>query len=54
MHDFKVGIGYDDDIEAAFTIIKEVISTQTGVQATPEPVYFVEELGDSAVIVCCR
>lgn len=54
MHDFKVGIGYDDDIEAAFAIIKDVISTQSGVQATPEPVYFVDELGDSAVNVCCR
>lgn len=54
MHDFKVGIGYDDNIEAAFSIIRDVILPQVGVQSTPAPVYFVDELGDSAVVVCCR
>lgn len=54
MHDFKVGIGYDDDIEAAFSIIKDVITAQEGVQSSPPPAYFVDELGDSAVVICCR
>lgn len=51
MHDFKVGIGYEDDIDQAFTIMKKVIEDQKGVLSTPAPAYFVSQLGDNAVVL---
>jgi len=54
MHDFKVGIAYEDDIDKAISILKEVVNAQDSVLKAPEPNYFVAELGDSAVILCCR
>ncbi|WP_139975934.1 mechanosensitive ion channel domain-containing protein [Ochrobactrum sp. CGA5] len=54
MHDFKVGIGYEDDIGQALSIIQEIVEAQKGVLAKPEPVYFVSELADSSVVLCCR
>ncbi|KAB0538990.1 mechanosensitive ion channel [Pseudochrobactrum algeriensis] len=54
MHDFKVGIGYEDDVQKAFTILKTIISEQKGVLKTPEPIYFVSQLADSSVVISCR
>lgn len=54
MHDFKVGIGYEDDVQKAFGIIKTIITEQEGVLTTPEPIYFVSQLADSSVIISCR
>jgi small conductance mechanosensitive channel len=54
MHDFKVGIGYEDDVQKAFGIIRDIISDQKGVLKTPEPVYYVSQLADSSVMISCR
>ena len=54
MHDFKVGIGYEDDVQKAFGIIKKIITDQKGVLSTPEPIYFVSQLADSSVVISCR
>ncbi|GAA5617524.1 mechanosensitive ion channel family protein [Brucella anthropi] len=51
MHEFKVGIGYEDNIDQAFAIIKKVVEDQKGVLSTPAPAYFVSQLGDSAVVL---
>ncbi|MEN5279337.1 mechanosensitive ion channel domain-containing protein [Brucella sp. TWI432] len=54
MHDFKVRIGYDDNIDNAFSIIQKIVLSQEGVLQEPKPTFFVDELGDSAVILCYR
>ena len=54
MHDFKVGIGYEDDVQKAFSILKTIIADQKGVVKTPEPVFFVSQLADSSVVISCR
>lgn len=54
MHDFKVGIAYEDDIEQALSILKDIVASQNSVLPKPEPLYFVSELGDNAVVLCCR
>lgn len=51
MHEFTVGIGYEDNIDQAFAIIKKVVEDQKGVLSTPAPAYFVSQLGDSAVVL---
>ncbi len=51
MHEFKVGIGYEDNIDQAFAIIKKIVEDQKGVLSTPAPAYFVSQLGDSAVVL---
>ncbi|RFB75705.1 mechanosensitive ion channel family protein [Methylovirgula sp. 4M-Z18] len=52
MHDFKVSIAYDDDIEKAFAIIKDIVDAQRGVLTTPAPVHFVSALNENAVVLC--
>ncbi len=54
MHDFKIGIGYEDNIQDAMRILKTVIVEQKEVLTNPAPTLFVAELADSAVIICCR
>lgn len=54
MHDFKVGIGYEDDVQKAISILKDIITSQENVVHDPEPLYFVSELADSAVVISCR
>ena len=54
MHDFKVSIGYDDSIDDAFKIIENIVSSQVGVRADPKAAFFVDEFGDSAIILCYR
>lgn len=54
MHDFTVGIGYGDDIDKALEILLDLARNEERVLATPEPIAFVSELGDSAVILSLR
>jgi len=53
-HDYTVGIAYGDDIDKAFALIRGVIGAEPDVLPDPEPLFFVAELADSAVILACR
>ena len=47
--DMVVGIGYDDDIDKARSVMAEVIAQDSRILKTPEPQISVSELGDSSV-----
>jgi small conductance mechanosensitive channel len=47
--DLVFGISYDDDIEKAETILREVVDAHDAVLDDPEPLIKVHELGDSSV-----
>ncbi|KAA6405618.1 mechanosensitive ion channel family protein [Candidatus Tokpelaia sp.] len=53
-HDYTVGIDYGNDINKAFALIRGVIAAEPDVLPNPEPLFFVSELADSAVILACR
>jgi len=48
------GIGYDDDIEQAKSIINAEITADARVLKDPEPFVHVIELGESSVNIACR
>lgn len=48
---YDVGISYDSDIELARETITRLLDEDPMVLAEPEPVVYVEELGDSAVVL---
>ena len=52
--DMVVGIGYDDDIEKAKTIIADVLNSDNRVLSSPEYVIAVGELADSSVNIYVR
>jgi len=52
--DFVFGIGYDDDIDKARSIIRGLIDADSRVDQDPEPVIVLSELGDSAVNLTVR
>ena len=52
--DMTFGIGYEDDIEKAQTILEEIIGSHEKVLRDPEPVVRLHELGDSSVNFICR
>ncbi len=52
--DFSFGIGYDDDIDKARSIIKEVIKSDKRIFTDPEPFVAVKELADSSVNFAVR
>lgn len=45
----SVGVGYEDDAHKATQIIQEALKSLDGILSDPEPISFVESLGDSAV-----
>lgn len=47
--DLSVGIAYEDDIDAAMTVIMDTISADARVHGDPEPMTAVSELADSSV-----
>lgn len=53
-HDYTVGIGYEDDINKAFALIKEVIAAQPDALKSPAPSFFVSDLADSSVVLAAR
>ena len=54
MVDLKFGVGYDDDIEAGKQALLAMASSDARAEADPAPLIFVDELGDSAVILRLR
>lgn len=48
------GIRYSDDADNAISIIKDLIDKEPFALLNPEPAVFVNELGDSAVIIVVR
>lgn len=53
-HDLVVGIGYEDDIEKAQSVLMQLARSDERVLSDPEPWAYVSELGDSAVAVTLR
>jgi small conductance mechanosensitive channel len=54
MHDFKVGIAYEDDIDQALAILLDLATKDERVLKDPPPSAFVMDLGDNAVILALR
>lgn len=52
--DITVGIGYDDDMDAAMETFRKVIAEEDRIHAVPEPFVAITNLGDSAVDVTMR
>lgn len=52
--DMEIGISYDDDIDRAMRIIKEILDNEERVLQEPEPLIAVGSLGDSAVTIRVR
>ena len=52
--DMVFGIGYDDDIRKAQSILQEILASHELVLNDPEPVVRVHNLGDSSVDFVCR
>lgn len=52
--DLVIGIGYDDNIDAAIAEIGHVIEADERAMTEPEPAIFVSELADSSVNIVAR
>lgn len=52
--DLKIGISYEADIRRAKEVLLAVVSADQGVLQDQEKRVFVDELGDSSVILCLR
>lgn len=52
--DMQFGISYDDDMDKAMKVIKEVLDADERVLEEPEPMLAVSELGDNAVGIIAR
>lgn len=52
--DFSLGIGYEDDINKAFSAIRSVIEAESRTHKDPEPLIVVGELADSSVNLTIR
>jgi small-conductance mechanosensitive channel len=52
--DYDIGIRYSDDADKAVALIKDFLDAQPMVLKSPDPLVFVSELGDSAVMIALR
>ncbi len=52
--DLVIGIGYDDDMDSAIELIRDVLDKEERILDEPEPMIVVGELGDSAVNLYVR
>jgi len=52
--DIKVGIAYDDDVDAALEFLKNLVASDERVLKDPEPMSFVANLGESSVDLMAR
>lgn len=52
--DLKISISYGDNIDVARNVILEILSSDTRILQKPEPVVFMDSLGDSAVVLNVR
>ena len=47
--EYRIGISYDSDIDRAVAVVRRVLDEHPLVLAEPEPIIYVDNLGDSAV-----
>ncbi len=52
--DYKIGISYRDDADRAIMIIRDIIEHEPLALKNPEPLVFVDKLGDSSVDLLIR
>ncbi|MFC1819807.1 mechanosensitive ion channel family protein [Thermodesulfobacteriota bacterium] len=52
--DYTVGIRYNDDADKAIQIIKDLINEHPITLVNPEPIVYVDNLGDNAVNISVR
>lgn len=52
--DIKVGISYDDDVDAALDFLRNLVASDPRVLKDPEPMSFVATLGESSVDLTAR
>ncbi|RNC84383.1 MAG: mechanosensitive ion channel family protein [Balneola sp.] len=52
--DWTFGIGYGDDVDKAYEVLKRLISQDERIQSDPEPFMAVSELADSSVNIVVR
>lgn len=52
--DLKFGVAYDDDVAKGKKVLLDMALSEEMVNKTPEPYVFVDELGDSAVVLRLR
>ena len=52
--DIKVGIAYNDDVDAALDFLKNLVASDERVLKDPEPMSFVANLGESSVDLTAR
>ena len=52
--DMIFGIGYQDDMDKAQTILEDIVASHEAILKDPEPVIKVNELADSSVNYICR
>lgn len=52
--DFLLGVGYGDDIDKAFKVIKDIVDADSRCHKEPEPQIVVGNLGDSSVDIIVR
>ncbi len=54
MHDFKVRIAYEDDIDKALGIMLDLVNKDRRVLKDPAPTAYVDTFGDSSVVLTLR
>ncbi len=52
--DFVFGVSYSDDLDKAMALIRAEVDKDARINADPEPVIAVDNLGDSSVDIICR
>lgn len=52
--DLKVGISYDSDMAKARTAMLKLAKADKRVMSNPDPIVYIDELGDSAVVMLLR
>ena len=52
--DMEFGIGYDDDIDKALTLLEKIVAAHPTVLKGPEPTIRMNALADSSVDFICR
>jgi small conductance mechanosensitive channel len=52
--DLQFGIGYDDDVDRALQILREIVGSHPKVLKTPEPTIRLHALADSSVTLIAR
>lgn len=53
-HSVTFGIGYDDDLEDAKQILRDIVADTDGILDGPEPMIVIDELGGSAIDIVVR